>query len=45
MSFPYLCKGGTIEARSLEDMSGGAGKMITYDKATGEYSGYGQKEQ
>ena len=38
-------KGGTIEARSLEDMPGGAGKMLSYDKATGQYSGYGQKEQ
>ena len=38
-------KGGTIEARSLEEMSGGAGKMITFDKSTGNYTGYGQKDQ
>ena len=35
---------GTIEARSLEGMSGGAGKTVSWNKETGVYTGYGQKE-
>ena len=38
-------KGGTIIARSLEGMPDGAGEMIIYDKITGKYLGYGQRDK
>ena len=32
---------GTVTAESLEEMNGGAGKIILYDVSTGNFSGYG----
>tara|TARA_Y100001970_G_C14220481_1_gene852357 strand:+ start:62 stop:733 length:672 start_codon:yes stop_codon:yes gene_type:complete len=40
-SFDEDGEGGTITATSTEEMGGGAGKIIRYDKETGKYSGYG----
>ena len=34
--------GGSCTATSTEEMSGGAGEVITYDVATGKFTGYGQ---
>ena len=36
---------GTINATSLEDMPGGADKKVCFDVETGEYTGYGTKEE
>ena len=33
---------GQITATSTEEMSGGAGNTINYDKETGQFTGYGQ---
>ena len=37
--------GGTIKAESLEGMKGGAGHPVIYNRATGEYEGYGTPEK
>ena len=37
--------GGSCTATSTEEMSGGAGEMVTYDVATGKFTGYGQGTQ
>jgi prepilin-type N-terminal cleavage/methylation domain-containing protein len=34
--------GGSASATSTEEMSGGAGEVLTYDVATGKFTGYGQ---
>ena len=34
--------GGTISATSTEQMSGGQGKRVAYDKREGKFTGYGQ---
>ena len=34
--------GGSCTATSTEEMSGGAGEVLTYDVATGKFTGYGQ---
>ena len=34
--------GGEMKATSLEEMGGGAGKKLEYNKETGKYTGYGQ---
>ena len=36
---------GTITAESLEEMKGGAGKIIVYDVALGKFMGYGTSEE
>ena len=36
-------QGGTIVATSTEEMAGGAGKIITFNRETGKYIGYGTK--
>ena len=41
-SFDEDCEGGIIFATSTEEMGGGAGNTIVYDKASGVFSGYGQ---
>ncbi len=37
--------GGSCTATSTEEMSGGAGEVVTYDVATGKFTGYGQGTQ
>ncbi len=37
--------GGSCSATSTEEMSGGAGEVVTYDVATGKFTGYGQGTQ
>lgn len=37
-------EGGTIKAESTEEMKGGAGKQVIYDRSRGEYTGYGTPE-
>ena len=37
--------GGGITATSKEEMAGGAGKEVKYDRATGKYKGYGTPEE
>lgn len=37
--------GGTIKAVSTEEMVGGAGKQVTYDRSRGIYLGYGTPER
>ncbi len=37
--------GGTIAAESTEEMKGGAGKRVTYDRTRGRYIGYGSAEE
>ena len=41
-SFDEDGEGGIIFATSTEEMGGGAGNLIVYDKASGLFSGYGQ---
>ena len=41
-SFDEDGEGGIIFATSTEEMDGGAGNLIVYDKASGLFSGYGQ---
>ena len=36
-------QGGTIVASSTEEMAGGAGLIITFNRETGKYMGYGTK--
>jgi prepilin-type N-terminal cleavage/methylation domain-containing protein len=36
-------QGGTIVATSTEEMAGGAGLIITFNRETGKYIGYGTK--
>ena len=36
-------QGGTIVATSTEEMAGGAGHLITFNRETGKYIGYGTK--
>ena len=36
---------GTLTAESLEEMKGGAGKIIVYDVSVGKFSGYGCAEE
>ena len=36
-------QGGTIVATSTEEMAGGAGLIITFNRETGKYMGYGTK--
>ena len=36
---------GTVTAESLEEMKGGAGKIIAYDVSTGKFTGYGTSEE
>ena len=36
---------GTVTAESLEEMKGGAGKVILYDVTAGKYMGYGTNEE
>jgi prepilin-type N-terminal cleavage/methylation domain-containing protein len=36
---------GTISAESLDEMKGGAGKLITYDVQLGKFLGYGTNEE
>ena len=36
---------GNITAESLEEMKGGAGKIIVYDAAIGKFTGYGTSEE
>ena len=38
-------QGGTIVATSTEEMAGGAGLIITFNRETGKYIGYGTKGQ
>tara|TARA_B100000315_G_scaffold247274_1_gene275765 strand:+ start:227 stop:649 length:423 start_codon:yes stop_codon:yes gene_type:complete len=38
-------QGGTIVASSTEEMAGGAGQIITFNRETGKYIGYGTKGQ
>ncbi|HBN45458.1 MAG TPA: hypothetical protein DD389_03210, partial [Candidatus Marinimicrobia bacterium] len=38
-------EGGTIAAESTEEMKGGAGKRVTYDRSRGRYIGYGSPEE
>jgi len=35
---------GSITATSLEGMQGGSGEVVTFDVATGKYTGFGQKD-
>ena len=37
--------GGSCTATSTEEMSGGAGEVVTYDVATGKFTAYGQGTQ
>ncbi len=37
--------GGQITAESTEEMKGGPGKMVVYDRARGKYIGYGSAEE
>ena len=41
-SFDEDGEGGIIFATSTEEMGGGGGNLIVYDKASGLFSGYGQ---
>ena len=41
-SFDEDGEGGTLSATSTEEMGGGGGNLIVYDKASGLFSGYGQ---
>jgi len=41
-SFDEDGEGGTLSATSTEEMGGGAGKKLEYNKETGKYTGYGQ---
>ena len=41
-SFDEDGEGGTLSATSTEEMGGGSGKKIEYNKETGKYTGYGQ---
>ncbi len=36
---------GTVSAESLDEMKGGAGKLITYDVQLGKFLGYGTNEE
>ena len=36
---------GTIVGTSLEEMKGGAGKVISFDASTGKFTGYGTSEE
>jgi prepilin-type N-terminal cleavage/methylation domain-containing protein len=36
---------GTVSAESLDEMKGGAGKLITYDVRLGKFLGYGTNEE
>ena len=36
---------GTVTAESLEEMKGGAGKVLLYDVTTGKFMGYGTNEE
>ena len=36
---------GTVTAESLEEMKGGAGKIIVYDVGAGKFTGYGTSEE
>lgn len=37
--------GGQITAESTEEMKGGAGKTVVFDRARGKYMGYGSAEE
>ncbi len=36
---------GTVSATSLSGMKGGEGHMVSYDLESGEFTGYGQREE
>ncbi len=38
-------EGGQISAESTEEMQGGAGNVVTYDRPRGKYLGYGSSEE
>lgn len=38
-------EGGQISAESTEEMKGGAGRMVVYDRDRGRFLGYGTKEE
>jgi hypothetical protein len=37
--------GGTITAESTEEMKGGAGKIVVFDRSRGKFLGFGSKEE